>query len=149
MAICDPVPEAPSTAAVPRLWPRTQRGLYLPGYPPNREASECPFSIQLFKPAKIVHYVMADADYTKEGAYAGGNPPVQGAAAQTVPRHRPAMIVETWGNENQLDATKWTVNLVVFVDGMNDGYPSNTLWKTSVTHSEDPKAQGTWHWPAH
>jgi hypothetical protein len=96
---------------------------------------------------RIVHYVMADSDYTKDGAYAGGTPPVQGAASPAIPRHRPAVIVETWGSETQSDPKAWALNLVVFVDGMNDGYPGNTLWKTSVVHSEDPKAPGTWHWP--
>jgi hypothetical protein len=93
---------------------------------------------------KAVHYVMADTDYTKEGAYAGGNPPVAGA--QKSPRIRPATIVETWGTEKESDSKKWALNLVITVDGMNDGYPSNTLWKTSVAYSED-KTPGTWHWP--
>ena len=97
---------------------------------------------------RIVHYVMADTDYAKEGAYAGGGaPPVQGANPPATPRHRPAMIVETWGSEAHNDPKTWALNLVVFVDGMNDGYPACTLWKTSVLHSEDPKAAGTWHWP--
>ncbi len=97
---------------------------------------------------RIVHYVMQDADYLKEGAYAGGGaPPVQGATPPNMPRRRPAMIVETWGNEKQSDPAKQTVNLVVFADGMNDGYPANSFWRTSVRHSEDPKEPGTWHWP--
>ena len=54
---------------------------------------------------------------------------------------RPAIIVDTFGNEKQDDPLKWNVNLVVFMDGMNDGHPSNTLWKTSVSHAEDPKAK--------
>jgi hypothetical protein len=95
----------------------------------------------------LVKYVMADSDYTPEGVY-GGKAPVAGA--QTSPRVRPAIVVDTFGNETYDDPAKWTVNLVVFVDGMNDGYPSGTLWKSSVPHIEptDPKLPlqgGSWH----
>lgn len=96
---------------------------------------------------QIVHYVMADSDYTKEGAYAGAAIPVQGGVASNRGHHRPAIIVDTWGSERAPDG-QWAVNLVVFADGMNDGYPTNTLWKTSVPFSvtKDFKP-GTWHWP--
>jgi len=93
----------------------------------------------------MVHYVMTDQDYTKEGAYAGSAAPVQGGTPSSRGHHRPAIVVDTWGTE-RLGEAYWNVNLVVFVDGMNDGYPANTLWKTSVLFSRELKP-GTWHWP--
>ena len=55
--------------------------------------------------------------------------------------HRPAMVVA---------GTKETCNLVVFLDGPNDGYGGSepeTRWRESVAHDEAAKAPGTWHWP--
>ncbi len=99
-------------------------------------------------PGRIVHYVMENGDYTKEGAYGGASAvPVKGGTPSNLYRHRPAIIVETWQNETQPDPAKWAINLVVFVDGMNDGYPTNTLWKTSVPYSPKEMTPGTWHWP--
>ena len=98
-------------------------------------------------PGRIVHYVMEVGDYTKEGAYAGAAVPVKGEAPSGRADHRPAIIVETWKCETQNDPAKWAVNLVVFMDGMNDGYPNNTLWKTSVVYSPKELTPGTWHWP--
>lgn len=60
--------------------------------------------------------------------------------------HRPAVIVHVWspGHPNGC------VQLQVFADGnggeYNDGTP-NVVWATSVTHDEETKAPGTWHWP--
>lgn len=50
---------------------------------------------------------------------------------------RPAIVVRKWSDT--------CVNLQVFTDGDND-YPgtNGTLWKTSVTYSED-KLPYTWH----
>lgn len=64
-----------------------------------------------------------------------------------VGRTRPAVIVETWGNEKH-DAFEMgsAVNLQVFVDGSNDGYPNSLLWKTSVLYSESARP-GRWCWP--
>jgi hypothetical protein len=64
---------------------------------------------------RIVHYVMQDSDYMKEGAYAGGGaPPVQGQTPPATPRHRPAIIVETWGCEKESDPKAWALNLLFF-----------------------------------
>ena len=42
------------------------------------------------------------------------------------------------------------VNLVVFMDGLNDGDQYRDcplLWVTSRHYSEELGTQGTWHWP--
>lgn len=63
--------------------------------------------------------------------------------------HRPAIVVRVWGFKEGY------VNLVVFVDGLNDVKRSEndpnknevitTLWETSVEYSEN-KEPRTWHW---
>jgi hypothetical protein len=57
--------------------------------------------------------------------------------------HRPAVIVKVW------DKLSGVVNMQVFTDGINDesvnGHARNTMWKTSVPYSEEPKSS-TWHW---
>jgi hypothetical protein len=113
---------------------------------------------------RIVNYVMQPSDFGPTSVYTANS---QGRSAPIV---RPAVIVETWGNQATSDETKWTVNLQVFVDGSNDGYPILPtapaaglsvqdalnaimaspppvcqLWKTSVTHNEATKVPGTWH----
>jgi len=59
--------------------------------------------------------------------------------------HRPAIVVETWGNREPVDGACY-VNLQVFTDQHNDGWPEGTLWETSVPYSAEPKPR-TWHWP--
>lgn len=68
---------------------------------------------------RIVHYVLPD------GPHAG--------------EHRPAIVVKIWSGSY--------VNLVVFVDGTNDGpqFGGCILWATSIEHSPEPKPR-TWHW---
>lgn len=62
--------------------------------------------------------------------------------------HRPAIIVHVWAPGHFMGS----VQLQVFTDGNgqghNDGTP-NVIWATSVTHDEDEKKPGTWHWPEH
>ena len=108
---------------------------------------------------RIVHYVMQASDFGPSSVYLAKAQAKGQAAVMSIVR--PAVIVETWGNDKQSDETKWTVNLLVFVDGANDGYPIVPapdpaqppgvpvvqLWKTSVSHDEATKAPGTWHWP--
>ena len=57
--------------------------------------------------------------------------------------HRPAVVVRVWNPEG-------TVNLSVFIDGINDepsqiGGIITTVWKTSIVYSDDKKPN-TWHW---
>jgi hypothetical protein len=89
------------------------------------------------KPTKgrMVLYTLADYDLQEEYARNEGVT-------------RPAVIVETWGNETH-DATPMSsaVNLQVFVDGTSDGIPGGLLWKTSALFSETPGVPGTWGWP--
>lgn len=68
---------------------------------------------------RIVHYVLPD------GPHAG--------------EHRPAIVVKVWSGNY--------VNLVVFMDGTNDGpeYSGCIRWATSIEHSAEPKPN-TWHW---
>ena len=114
---------------------------------------------------RIVNYVMQPSDFGPNSVYTAKS---QGRSAPIV---RPAVIVETWGNQGTSDETKWTVSLQVFVDGPNDGYPIlppapaaglsaqdalnailaspppvYQLWKSSVAYDETTKAPGTWHW---
>lgn len=72
---------------------------------------------------RIAHYVLPD------GLSAG--------------EHRPAIVVRVWDRTGPYG----TSNLQVFTDGVNDGpqYASGVVWKTSIMHSEEPKAN-TWHW---
>ena len=93
--------------------------------------------MQCPSPGRIVHYMLPD-----EFKYAG--------------EHRPAMIVKVWGSPPH---NPFPVQLQVFMDGSNDVYKNelgtimnmvdghpNTMWKTSVPYSEEPKP-GTWHFP--
>ncbi len=72
---------------------------------------------------RIVHYVL-------EGGLSEGI-------------HRPAIVVNDWKNGS--------VNLQVFLDGLNDGFidmlvaPVNIRWRTNIHYSET-KEPGTWHW---
>lgn len=80
---------------------------------------------------RTVHYVLPD------GPNAG--------------EHRPAIVVKVWRLEDAA-GTKHPPdngysNLVVFVDGTNDGvqFGGCILWATSVVYSEEPIPR-TWHW---
>jgi len=80
---------------------------------------------------RIVHYVLPD------GPHAG--------------EHRPAIVVKVW-RLNNADGTQRPPdngysNLVVFVDGTNDGpqFGGCIHWVTSVEFSADPRPR-TWHW---
>jgi len=63
--------------------------------------------------------------------------------------HRPAIVVHDcfadWGVYQEQEG----VQLQVFTDGTNDGpdYAAGIVWRTSVYHDEETKAEGTWHWP--
>lgn len=92
-----------------------------------------------------VRYVISDSDYTPESANASNVNPVKGIANLRA-RYRHAVITETFGSE-KLAPEQQSVNLTVFADGTNDGYPSGTFHRTSVRHDEKDKAPGTWHWP--
>lgn len=101
---------------------------------------------------KIVHYVMRQEDFGPDSASAARSK----AAGQPneIRIVRPAIVVETWGNEKSADQKKAAVNLLVFVDGANDmGHPkegqaaATTIWRTSVARDEDEFLPGTWHWP--
>lgn len=64
------------------------------------------------------------------------------------PQHRPALVVNAWGNGKYDSEDASAANLLVFVDGTNDvqeGEPF-TQWRTSVMYDPDG-APGTWHWP--
>lgn len=67
-----------------------------------------------------------------------------------VGQKRPAVVLYT------AEEAGWTgyppeqqvVQLQVFVDGMNDGFPpGETMWKTSVAHDPEGKKPGCWSWP--
>jgi hypothetical protein len=98
------------------------------------------------KIGRIVHYVLADG------------------------QHRPAMIVRVWPGEYGNDEVKDGVNLMVFLDGMNDQSASSptvnsvmgmvsadecargSAWRTSVrygavTPDGTGMLPGFWHWP--
>jgi hypothetical protein len=72
-------------------------------------------------PGRTVHYVLED------GPHAG--------------EHRPAIIVKVWSK------SIGSVNLVVFMDGTNDGpdFGGCIRWCTSVAPSEAMSPR-TWHW---
>ena len=61
--------------------------------------------------------------------------------------HRPAIIVRVWRQGDGTPPVNGYSNLVVFMDGTNDGadYSSCINWQTSVEYSADPRAR-TWHW---
>lgn len=75
---------------------------------------------------RIVHYVLPD------GSYAG--------------EHRPAIVVKVWRQGDGTPPVDGYSNLVVFVDGANDGAAHGvcTRWVTSVEHSAGHgRAHGT------
>lgn len=59
-------------------------------------------------------------------------------AGPSMGEHRPAVVVREWSED--------TVNLQVFIDGSNDGYPYTRpcVWVTNVRRSETGES-GTWH----
>lgn len=76
---------------------------------------------------RIVHFVLPD------GPHAG--------------EHRPAIVVKVWRQGDGTPPANGYSNLVVFMDGTNDGvqFGGCIHWATSVEHSADPKPR-TWHW---
>lgn len=61
--------------------------------------------------------------------------------------HRPAVVVKVWRmGDGTLPANGYS-NLVVFMDGTNDGaeHGGCIYWATSIEYSEEPKPR-TWHW---
>ena len=68
---------------------------------------------------RIVHYVMPSGE------------------------HRPAIVVRVRNLETVTDGY---VNLVVFVDGVNDVNLATTILETSVFFNNTDKPVGTWHW---
>lgn len=62
---------------------------------------------------------------------------------------RPAVIVETFTGDEPYEAVQNSnpVNLIVFMDGLNDGIHGNTLWVTSRLFTEDSTDKGMWSWP--
>lgn len=71
---------------------------------------------------RIVHFVLPDGPNKGE--------------------HRPAIIVKVWDVSSVCDGY---CNLMVFMDGYNDGGASFLSWKTSKCYSEG-KEPDTWHW---
>lgn len=63
-------------------------------------------------------------------------------------QHRPAIVVNAWGNGRDASEEASAANLVVFVDGSNDVDPAEpfVMWKTSALYDAGG-APGTWHWP--
>lgn len=59
--------------------------------------------------------------------------------AQSVGTHRPAVIIGAEGE---------TLQLLIFTSS-DDGprYAAHVAERQAVTHDEDAKAPGTWHWP--
>ena len=58
--------------------------------------------------------------------------------------HRPAIVVKVWDIPGSCDGY---INLVVFVDGLNDVKPMDTTqWETSICFDDVDKSSGTWHW---
>jgi hypothetical protein len=76
---------------------------------------------------RIVHFVLPD------GPHAG--------------EHRPAIVVKVWRQGDGMPPTDGYSNLLVFVDGTNDGaaYAGCLRWETSVTHDLGCDRR-TWHW---
>lgn len=77
---------------------------------------------------RIVHFVM-QADPMKHTVLEG--------------QHRPAVVVNSFPHLEREDGY---ANLLVFLDGENDGVPGGVLWVTSKIHSDNHEP-GTWHWP--
>lgn len=62
---------------------------------------------------------------------------------------RPAVIVRVWSKDDSPSYDSDEVNLLVFLDGGNDGVvhgQPNTRWETSVRRRDEPEA-GCWSWP--
>lgn len=76
---------------------------------------------------RIVHFVLPDGPHVGE--------------------HRPAIIVKVWRQGDGTPPNNGYSNLVVFMDGKNDGdrYAGCIRWETSVIYSADPNPR-TWHW---
>lgn len=76
---------------------------------------------------RIVHYVLPD------GPHAG--------------EHRPAIVVKVWRSNDGTPPANGYSNLVVFMDGTNDGaqFGGCLHWATSVEHDADRRMR-TWHW---
>jgi hypothetical protein len=76
---------------------------------------------------RIVHFVLPD------GPHAGD--------------HRPAIVVRVWRQGDGTPPANGYSNLLVFMDGTNDGpnFGGGINWQTSVTFSADPQPR-TWHW---
>lgn len=76
----------------------------------------------------IVHYVLPDGPSKGE--------------------HRPAIVVRIWRRGGGAIPDDGLSNLVVFMDGTNDGTQHATciLWATSVVYSNEHLPR-TWHWP--
>ena len=62
-------------------------------------------------------------------------------AGRSMGQHRAAMITNIW------DATNGTVDLTVFVDGSEDGYPHTqpVVLFNGIPYSETQENR-TWHW---
>jgi len=76
---------------------------------------------------RIVHFVLLD------GPHAG--------------EHRPAIVVKVWRKGDGSPPDNGYSNLVVFMDGTNDGphFGGCIHWATSVEYSAEPLPR-TWHW---
>jgi hypothetical protein len=76
---------------------------------------------------RIVHFVLPD------GPHAG--------------EHRPAIVVKVWRQGDGTPPANGYSNLLVFMDGTNDGdqFAGCLSWQTSVVYS-DQAARRTWHW---
>jgi len=76
---------------------------------------------------RIVHFVLPDGPHKGD--------------------HRPAIVVKVWRQGDGTPLTNGYSNLLVFMDGTNDGdqFAGCLSWQTSVTFSEAPQPR-TWHW---
>lgn len=76
---------------------------------------------------RIVHFVLPD------GPHAG--------------EHRPAIVVKVWRTGDGSPPENGYSNLLVFMDGTNDGpnFAGCLRWETSVTCDPDMDRR-TWHW---
>lgn len=87
---------------------------------------------------RIVHYVLTDRDVCDI-------PLTMGRPAAGV--ERAAIVVNSWPG---LDRDDGYANLLVFMDGQNDGlqlHEAPLRWVTSRIRSAEGKEPGTWHWP--
>jgi len=76
---------------------------------------------------RIVHFVLSDGPHEGE--------------------HRPAIVVKVWRQGDGSPPANGYSNLVVFMDGTNDGaaFAGCVRWATSIEYSEEPRPR-TWHW---